>query len=146
VRVHLPDWDGGGPDQVEARLRWVPGVAAVEANPLTRNVLIRFDPCMTDAPSLLAALQPPQPAPPEARGLSASPLLRAGVRGMLGHAAVDALWFGAGFLGKSFGLPLSALGPLHLLLDVVVWGAALASANGGARPAPAGALSGRGAA
>jgi hypothetical protein len=43
---------------------------------------------------------------------------------------VDSLWFGAGFLGSAFGLPLAGLGPLHVLMDIAVWGMALGSANG----------------
>jgi hypothetical protein len=108
----------------------LPGVQAVRANPLTGNVLVRFDPGAVGAPAILAALQ--QNAKPDSNGpvadpchgLSASTLVRSGVRGLVGHAAVDALWFGAGFLGQRIGLPLAGLGPLHLLLDVVVWGAA----------------------
>jgi hypothetical protein len=144
VRVHLPGRTGNGRGQVEGRLRQVRGVEAVEVNPLTGNVLIRFDPRSTGLPSLLAVLQPrPESGPPEAAviaggvppradhgpGLSASPLLRFGVRGFLGHAAVDAFWFGAGYLGRRLGLPLSGLGPLHVLLDVVVWGTALAAGS-----------------
>jgi hypothetical protein len=143
IRVHLPNGTGSAPEQVAETLRQLPGVEAVQANPLTGNVLIRFDPHTIGHPSLLAALQQPAPKPSgnEAGGLSTSALVQVGVRGVLGHAVVDACWFGAGFLGKSVGLPLlGALGPLHLLLDVVVWGAALASVNGrksaGSRPAP----------
>jgi hypothetical protein len=135
VRVSLPGWTGDRPEQVEARLRRLPGVEAVQANPLTCNVLIRFDPNRTGHEPLLSALRPePDPPARQGRGLSASPWLRVGVRGVLGHAVVDSLWFGAGFLGRSLGLPLGALGPLHLLLDVLVWGAALASAEGGGAP------------
>jgi hypothetical protein len=142
LRVHLPGWHGGQPDRIETRVRQLPGVDAARANPLTGNVLIRFDPRVTGPQPLLEALRP-QPGPDGAggelgRGFSATPFLRVGVRGLLGHAAVDALWFGAGFLGRSVGLPLAGLGPLHLLMDVVVWGAALASAGGASRPAPAG--------
>jgi hypothetical protein len=111
---------------------------------LTGNVLIRFDPRTTGPQPVVAALQPRGPGPqgifaqaarngttaPQGRTSSASPLLQAAVRGILGHAAVDALWFGAGFLGQSVGLPLAGLGPLHLLSDVLVWGAALTSATG----------------
>jgi hypothetical protein len=64
-------------------------------------------------------------------GPATSLWLRVGVRGLLGHALVDSLWFTAGFLGKALGLPLAGLGPLHVLMDVAVWGAALGSASGG---------------
>jgi hypothetical protein len=141
LRVHLPDWTGG-PGAIESRLLRVPGVEAVQANPLTGNILIRFTPGATGVPSILAALhQLPGPPAPE-RGQSASPWLRVGIRGLLGHAVVDSLWFGAGFLGQSFGLPLAGLGPLHVLLDAAAWGAALASA-GETSPQPSGRTGGR---
>jgi hypothetical protein len=144
MRLHMPGWADGDRDELEARLRQAPGVEAVEANPLTGNVLIRFDPRTVGPKRLLAALQPPGPGPQAilaraalndvmtspGRTSSASPLLQVAVRGVLGHAAMDALWFGAGFLGQSVGLPLAGLGPLHFLLDVLVWGAALTSATG----------------
>jgi hypothetical protein len=132
MRVHLPGWDGDEPDRIEARLRALPGVEAARANPLTGNVLVRFDRRAVEAPAILAALQA-QPGPGSAGpgpGRLAAPLLRVGVRGVLGHAVVDAAWFGAGFLGRSAGLSLAAwLGPLHLLSDILVWGAALASVS-----------------
>jgi calcium-translocating P-type ATPase len=56
IRVHLPAWSGGGRLQVEQHIRHLPGVRRVEANPLTGNILIGFDPSGTDAKSLLAAL------------------------------------------------------------------------------------------
>ena len=56
--------------------------------------------------------------------------MRVGVRGLLGHAAVDSVWFAAGFLGETLGLPLAGLGPLHVLMDIAVWGMALASGTG----------------
>jgi hypothetical protein len=157
VRVHLPGWTGDGQDRIETRLREFPGVEAAQANPLTGNVLIRFNPRTTGPQPLLAALQqqpevvaPEEPARSEsdgaagqARGLSASPWFRVGMRGLLGHAVVDSLWFGAGFLGRSLGLPLAGLRPLHLVLDVMVWGAALASAGVPRVPASTDSLEGR---
>jgi copper chaperone CopZ len=131
VRVHLPGWQGEPPNRIEARLRRMPGVKKIQANPLTGNVLVHFDPRATGTEAILAAL-PRRPEPGSQGGLWAAPsgLLRVGVRGVLGHAAVDALWFGAGFFGQSAGLPLAGLGPLHVLMDVVVWGWVLASAGG----------------
>jgi hypothetical protein len=129
LRVHLPAWRGEQPDRIEGRLREVPGVQSVRANPLTRNVLIQFDRHAAGAESILAALRPGGGIAEAncSRPLPAAPwLVRVGMRGVLGHAVVDALWFGAGFLGRSAGLPLAgALGPLHVLLDVAVWGTAL---------------------
>ncbi len=68
VRVHVPGWSGRGQRDLEARLRRTPGVRGAEANPLTGNILIRFDPATTDARALLAAVRPLAPelaGPPE---------------------------------------------------------------------------------
>src|SRR5919112_1259868 len=61
VRVHLPGWEGGGRRGIEARLRRVQGVSEVRASPLTRNVLVRFDPEATDQESVLTAVRLPEP-------------------------------------------------------------------------------------
>jgi hypothetical protein len=151
MRLHLRGWTPGGVEHMEGRLGRVPGVERVQASRLTGNVLIRFDTRRTSPNQLLLAAagaweeriaearrgEQPRPGGRSGRGPGPSALVRVGVRGLLGHAAVDALWFGAGFLGRSAGLPLAGLGPLHVLMDVVVWGAALASAGGASRPAPA---------
>jgi hypothetical protein len=154
VRLHLSGWTASEQEWIESRLGRVQGVESVQANPLTENLLIRFDSRSTDERRLLMELQETlaglfaaeQPAsassakaapgdafrdPVQGGGFTTSTVLRAGVRGLLGHAAVDSLWFAAGFLGKSLGLPLLAgLGPLHVVLDIAVWGAALGSAAG----------------
>jgi copper chaperone CopZ len=57
MRVHLAGWPREGPCAVEARLRQVPGVHSVQANPLTGNVLIHFDPTATDKQTLLAVVR-----------------------------------------------------------------------------------------
>jgi calcium-translocating P-type ATPase len=68
LRIHLPGWSGGGRPQLEQRLRQVRGVRRVEANPVTGNILIGFDPRTTSQQSLLAALdggaEATEPAPP----------------------------------------------------------------------------------
>src|SRR5919199_778371 len=61
VRMHLPGWDGTRQRSLEARLRRVRGVSDVRSNPLTRNVLIRFDPEATDDESILAAVRTLEP-------------------------------------------------------------------------------------
>ena len=43
----MPGWAGGDGDQIKARLRQVPGLEAVQANPLTGNVLVNFNPRVT---------------------------------------------------------------------------------------------------
>ena len=65
MRLHLPVWEGRGPRGLEARLRRVRGVSSARANPLTGNVLIRFDPTATKDEDVLRAvreLEPDEPA------------------------------------------------------------------------------------
>jgi uncharacterized membrane protein YbaN (DUF454 family) len=54
LRVHLPDPGGA----VTARLRSLPGVTSAQANGLTENILILFNPRRTSEKALLAELQP----------------------------------------------------------------------------------------
>jgi Heavy metal associated domain 2 len=61
IRVHLAGWPREGHCAVEARLRQVRGVHSVQANPLTGNVLIHFDPTATDERTLLAVVQTLKP-------------------------------------------------------------------------------------
>jgi copper chaperone CopZ len=61
MRVHLARWPRAGQWAVEARLRQVPGVHSVQANPLTSNVLIHFDPTATDEQTLLAVVRTLKP-------------------------------------------------------------------------------------
>ncbi|MHB1423448.1 MAG: cation-translocating P-type ATPase [Gemmataceae bacterium] len=56
IRIHLPHWSGNGQRRLEQRVRALAGVRRVEANHLTRNVLIGFDPAQTSESTLLAAL------------------------------------------------------------------------------------------
>lgn len=80
IRIHLPEWSGQGQRWLEARLREVPGVLSVQANPTTGNVLLRYNTTVTDEQALLArarelqsevagipADEPVAPAPPVAR-------------------------------------------------------------------------------
>jgi uncharacterized membrane protein YbaN (DUF454 family) len=64
LRVHLPHWSGTDAADLAAGLRRLPGVIGAEANPLTGNVLIRFEPRQTSAAALLAALPAAEPEPP----------------------------------------------------------------------------------
>src|SRR5205807_10187739 len=75
VRVHLAGWPRERRCAVEARLRQVPGVCSVQANPLTGNVLINFDTTATDEQAILAVLRTPTPDGGAVRGeiLSISP-------------------------------------------------------------------------
>ena len=61
MRMHLAGWPRAGQCAVEARLCQVPGVHSVQANPLTGNVLIHFDPTATDERTLLAVVQTLKP-------------------------------------------------------------------------------------
>jgi uncharacterized membrane protein YbaN (DUF454 family) len=56
LRVHLPHWSGTGDEQIATAVRRLPGVIGAEANPLTGNVLIRFEPHQTGVAALLEAL------------------------------------------------------------------------------------------
>jgi hypothetical protein len=62
VRIHLGGWSRNDKGLIEARLRSLAGVRSAQADPLTGNVLMHFDPQLTNEYTLLAALQPP-PAP-----------------------------------------------------------------------------------
>jgi calcium-translocating P-type ATPase len=66
LRVHLPGWAGRGPGHIERRLRRLPGVRRVEANPLTGNVLTVFDAAAVSRDSVLAALRDAVPETAEA--------------------------------------------------------------------------------
>jgi uncharacterized membrane protein YbaN (DUF454 family) len=56
LRVHLPHWSGTRDEEIAAALRRLPGVTHAEANPLTGNVLLLFEPRQTSARALLEAL------------------------------------------------------------------------------------------
>ena len=136
LRVQLPGGSGKSLEWLQQKLSELHGISSVRLSPLTGNLLVQFDARVLREESILTVLQ--RQSEPEQNGVreqtgpdfSTAPLIRVGVRGLLGHACVDALWFGAGFLGKRLGLPLAGLGPLHLLLDVFVWVGAMASAGG----------------
>jgi calcium-translocating P-type ATPase len=69
IRVHLPDWAGFGRKRLETRLGSVSGVHAVEANPWTSNVLILFDPSVTDGAALIGELGSIPLTPPPRKDL-----------------------------------------------------------------------------
>ena len=58
VRVHCPGWSGEDLAWVEQRLAQLPGVRAAQSHPLTRNVLIHFNPQVINDRRLLEALTP----------------------------------------------------------------------------------------
>ncbi|MBW3637485.1 MAG: haloacid dehalogenase, partial [Armatimonadetes bacterium] len=56
MRVHLPGWVGQDSRAIETQLRALENVEGAQANPLTKNILIRFDAAATDAIALLTAV------------------------------------------------------------------------------------------
>src|SRR5947209_657072 len=56
MRVHLPGGRGQRQRELESQLRAIEGVRRAQANTLTGNVLIQFDPLQTDGTRLLLAL------------------------------------------------------------------------------------------
>jgi calcium-translocating P-type ATPase len=58
MRVHVPGWAADQRFALEIRLRHLPGVKRVRANAPTGNVLVTYDPQVTDERQVLAALQP----------------------------------------------------------------------------------------
>lgn len=61
MRVHLPSWSGAGPHTIARQLRCLAGVQSVQANPLTENILVRFDASVTDQASILDAIRDLKP-------------------------------------------------------------------------------------
>lgn len=56
LRAHLPGWSEVGRAEIERQLLELPGVHKVDANPLTRNVLVLYEPSELDQDTVLAAL------------------------------------------------------------------------------------------
>lgn len=67
LRVHVPRWPAPDAPRLEQRLRGLPGVTHADANPLTGNVLILYDPAATHPAALLAGLRGPPPTGPGSR-------------------------------------------------------------------------------
>ncbi|MEJ7758718.1 MAG: HAD-IC family P-type ATPase [Gemmatimonadaceae bacterium] len=57
VRVHLPGWTGAAQATLEARVCREPGIRKVRANSLTGNILVHFDPELTDDLRVLSMLR-----------------------------------------------------------------------------------------
>ena len=75
ARVCLPDWSGPGQRSIEAQFRRVAGVRSAQGNPLTGNVLVRYDPAVTNEASILAAARTlaPEVAAEESPSFTAPP-------------------------------------------------------------------------
>ncbi|HKS70769.1 MAG TPA: haloacid dehalogenase, partial [Ktedonobacterales bacterium] len=76
LRLHLTGWSGVGQRQVEAQLRALPGVERAQANSLTGNVLVTYDPHQTGKEAIVTAARTllahvgdlrPEPAAPPAK-------------------------------------------------------------------------------
>lgn len=57
ARIHVPAWSGAPAAALDAQLRRLPGVRSAQANPLTGNVLVRFDPAAATAQTILEAVR-----------------------------------------------------------------------------------------
>jgi len=62
ARLHVPGLPAAA-DQIRRRVASLPGVIEARANPLTENLLVRYDPAIVDEPSLLAAVRAPSAGP-----------------------------------------------------------------------------------
>jgi len=56
LRVHVPTWEGHGKRRIETELRQLQGVQSVQANALTGNILVQFDPVLTSEQAILATV------------------------------------------------------------------------------------------
>jgi cation-transporting ATPase I len=76
VRLHLPGWSRTDPAELERVLRSISGVRDVDASPITRNILIHYDPKLTGPAAFQSALgsfsSPGEPRPVELRPESKS--------------------------------------------------------------------------
>lgn len=61
LRIHFPQWKGEGEYLLETRIRQQPGIIKAEANSITRNVLIVYNPAATTEEKLLTFLNDFQP-------------------------------------------------------------------------------------
>jgi cation-transporting ATPase I len=57
LRLHLPEWSGQGKRGIEAHLRNMQGIRSVQANSVTGNVLIQYDPAVMNEQAILAEVR-----------------------------------------------------------------------------------------
>ena len=100
VRVHVPGWSGQGKRNVETVLRDVQGVQSAHTNAITGNILIYFDPLVTNEQAILDVVRtltfdttatpedepPPPPVVHERQGSSIR--ARIAVRGLDRHPSL----------------------------------------------------------
>jgi cation-transporting P-type ATPase I len=63
LRIHLPHWSGKGERQLATKLRRLRGVSQADANSITRNILLLYDPALASEESLLAEVRSLTPSP-----------------------------------------------------------------------------------
>jgi cation transport ATPase len=56
LRMHLPAWEGCGKRSIETELRQLKGVQSIQANDLTGNILVQYDPALTSEQAILATV------------------------------------------------------------------------------------------
>src|SRR5690242_11461805 len=86
LRMHVPGLERDNEPEVLGLLRRSQGVQAVEANALTRNLLVRYDPRLIRPERLQELVQQAQqrrPAPGQGAPAGTTRLVRAGLRGLV---------------------------------------------------------------
>jgi hypothetical protein len=73
ARIHIPGWGPAQHATLERRLSMVPGVRSVRATPSTGNVLLIYDPAMTDPAKLLRSADTALAQPRTSNGSSGRP-------------------------------------------------------------------------
>lgn len=144
VRIHLPAWVGDASTPLEEALTSMPGIHSVEANPITRNVLVRFDPQILDPESILFCLQPfgsLEEVEDEVRAMSLVEQIRMGMTllrlvGQLRSSspvsrtptslAIEVGFFVLTLLFDHLAVPQLGIRHLPLLLDLLAFGTILA--------------------
>jgi hypothetical protein len=103
-------WKEDQREEIEGALRQVEGVTAAEANPLTGNVLVRFNPRATGVDALLDVLRNCCPETPAAQTRTSR---LGGLSRVVGAVLLDVV------------LIATDLGPLQILLEMWTLGSAL---------------------
>jgi cation-transporting P-type ATPase I len=57
VRIHIPGWSGQERRKIETVLRETEGIRSIQTNALTGNILIYFDPAVTNEQTILSVVQ-----------------------------------------------------------------------------------------
>jgi len=127
LRVHLPAWSGADSAHLARRLSQLTGVVQAKANGRTRNVLVHFEPTHIGSEALLEALACLQAElalrlPGNQRGGLALPVVRGVAQGVVAHAVLDTLLYGATIWAYAAGWTwVGHVGVLHFFVDLFVW-------------------------